>query len=113
MSALNLKKFVESNENYRTVISTSPHLQLVAMAVNDNIPKETHTGTDQFIYIVVGQAKVTVGNNAFLLNSGDSITIPAGAEHEVVKTSVDTLKLYTIYSPPHHHYNTINKNKEE
>ena len=40
--------------------------------------------------------------------------IPAGAKHNVINTSkTKELKLYTIYSPPHHKDQMIRKSKEQ
>jgi mannose-6-phosphate isomerase-like protein (cupin superfamily) len=51
--------------------------------------------------------KITVGDD-------DVIIIPRGAEHNVVNTSpTEDLKLYTIYSPPHHKDGTVHVTKEE
>lgn len=112
MSALHLKQFVEGNENYRVVLGTSHHMQIVAMAIKDNIPKEVHDDNEQFIYIVSGVAHIKVDNNLYELSEGKSITIPQGAEHEVInKTPNGVLKLYTIYSPPHHDPNTVSIDK--
>ena len=49
-----------------------------------------------------------------MIKDGDAFLVPAGIEHNVINTSAEKpLKLYTIYSPPHHKDGTIHKTKQE
>lgn len=94
-----------ANNSYRKVVYTLPNFQLVLMSlsVGEDIPKEVHPDTTQFIRIEGGQAKVIVDSSVYFLNNGDTITIAAGSEHEVSNNSeLETLKLYTIYTIPEH-----------
>lgn len=112
MAAFNLEKDTLNNEYYRIVIYTSHYQQLVLMSISDNIPREIHPETDQFIRIEKGQAEIIINDSShYLLKDGDSITVPAGTYHEVINRGNTPLKLYTIYSPPHHPPNTVERYK--
>jgi len=48
------------------------------------------------------------------LHDGSAVVIPSGTEHNIVNTSnSNSLKLYTIYSPPEHPDGAIYKTKVE
>jgi mannose-6-phosphate isomerase-like protein (cupin superfamily) len=48
------------------------------------------------------------------VSDGFAIIVPAGAKHNIINTSLtEELKLYTLYSPPHHKDGTIHKTKHE
>lgn len=106
----------EDNEFFREVLFTGPLSQLVVMALKpgEDIGRETHPDTDQFIRIEEGVGKAIIGDEEFGLEDGSAIVIPAGAEHNVLNTSsTESLKLYTVYSPPEHPDGTIHKTKAE
>jgi mannose-6-phosphate isomerase-like protein (cupin superfamily) len=42
-----------------------------------------------------------------------SVTVPAGAKHNIINTGKDELKLYTLYSPPEHEDGLVQKTKPE
>lgn len=104
------------NTNYRQVIYTGQHSQLVLMslAVGDEIGLETHPDNDQFFRFEAGQGKVVVDGNEYEVSDGSAVLVPAGAEHNVINTSSDKpLKLYTIYSPAHHKDRIVRSTKLE
>ena len=110
MAAFNLEQNTINNDYYRLVISTTSNQQLVLMSVIENIPREIHPDTDQFIRIERGFAEIIINDDLhYNLRDGDSITIPSGTYHEVINKGQNPLKLYTIYSPPHHPPNTAEK----
>lgn len=109
--AFNIDRLTKENNNFRRVISTTKNQQLVIMSVDDLIPMEIHEKNDQFIKIEFGKCEIIVDKIIYKLNSGDSITIPAGSEHEIINKKNTPLKLYTIYSPPHHPKNLIQKDR--
>ncbi len=97
-----LDKLALENEYFRRVIYTTKHQQLVIMSVKDKIPLEVHPKNDQFLKIVKGKCQVQLGSDFYELEEGDSVTVPAGTKHEVKNIIDEPIKLYTIYSPPHH-----------
>ncbi len=109
----NIENDTINNEYYRKVIFTSRNQQLVLMSIKpkDDIPKEIHNDNDQFIRIEKGTGKLYVGPNekdSYDLTDGVAVIIPAGTWHHIVNISeTEPLKLYTIYSPPHHPRDTL------
>lgn len=112
----NIETQTLENSNFRKVLYTSGFQQLVVMSIpaGGEIGQEVHDENDQFIRVESGQAEATIDGRKIQLEDDDVIIIPKGAEHNVVNTSDSAdLKLYTIYSPPHHKDGTIHKTKEE
>lgn len=112
----NIETQTLENTNFRKVLWTSEFQQLVVMSipVGGEIGQEVHDENDQFIRIEQGEAEATIDGRKISLGDDDVIIIPKGAEHNVVNTSADTdLKLYTIYSPPHHKDGTVHATKAE
>jgi mannose-6-phosphate isomerase-like protein (cupin superfamily) len=101
----NIEKLTLENNAYRKVINTTIHQQLVLMSLNprEEIGMEIHPKTTQFIRIEKGRAIAIIDNKAYDLKSGDFLMIPPNKYHNIInKSSKKSLKLYTIYSPPHH-----------
>jgi mannose-6-phosphate isomerase-like protein (cupin superfamily) len=99
-----LEKQTLDNNNFRHVLYTAPYSQIVLMSLrpNEEIGMERH-GNDQFFRIEKGQGQAIIDGNEYALSDGESILVPSGAEHNVINTSsVDDLKLYTVYAVPHH-----------
>jgi len=109
----NIEEKTLDNTNFRQVLFTGKHMQLVLMALKpgEEIGEEIHENVDQFFRIEQGEAKVIIDGEEDVLNDGMVAIVPAGAKHNVINTSNVDLKLYTIYSPPNHPDGTINKDK--
>ena len=102
---INIDKITRDNTNFRKVLYTSKHSQLVLMSLQpkEDIGEEIHHDNDQFFRIESGQGKCIIDRSEYELKNGDAIVIPAGAKHNIINTSKDAaLKMYTIYSPAHH-----------
>lgn len=112
----NIEKLTLANTNFRQVLYTGQHAQLVLMSLNPNedIGMEVHETTDQFLRIEQGEGKVILNGEEHLLTNGDAIIVPAGTQHNVINTSTEKeLKLYTLYSPPHHKDGIVHKTKQD
>ena len=111
----NIEQETLDNDNFRKVLYTAKNMQLVLMTLkaNEDIGMETHADTDQFFRFEAGTGKCIINDDEYDLKDGDSIIIPAGSEHNIINTGEEPLKMYTIYSPPHHEDGIINKNKED
>jgi len=113
---INIEKATLENNNFRKVLYTSKHSQLVLMSLRpgEEIGTETHLENDQFFRFERGQGKVIIDGNEYEVSDGSAIVVPAGAEHNVINVSdTEELKLYTIYSPPHHKNGIVRATKEE
>ena len=104
------------NEKYRKVLYTGKHSQLVLMCLKpkEEIGMEVHAENDQFFRFEQGQGKCIIDGHEYALKDGSAIVVPAGARHNIVNTSsTENLKLYTIYSPPHHRDGIVRSTKAE
>lgn len=111
-----IEKATLENENFRQVLFTGEHMQLVLMALKpgEDIGLETHPDIDQFIRVEAGTGRALVGDEEFDLHDGSIVVIPAGSRHNVTNTSSsESLKLYTIYTPPEHPDGTVHRTKAE
>ena len=113
----NIEKDTTENENFRKVLYTAPHSQLVLMSLkpSEEIGNEVHPDNDQFFRIDAGEGKIVFDNtDEHEIRDGFAVVVPAGTWHNVINTSSEKpLRLYTIYSPAHHPDGTIHKTKEE
>lgn len=114
--SVNIEERTLSNENFREVLFTAPHMQLVLMTlqVGEEIGQETHHDRDQFFRVEAGEGEAILNGERHKLTDGWVVVIPAGTEHNVVNTSAtEALRLYTIYAPPEHPDGTINHTKQD
>jgi mannose-6-phosphate isomerase-like protein (cupin superfamily) len=112
----NIERDTLKNKNFRKVIYTGANSQLVLMSLKpkEEIGLETHPENDQFLRFEGGTGRVIIDASKYSVKDGDAVVIPAGAKHNVVNTSAtDELKIYTIYSPPHHKDGIVHKTKEQ
>ena len=112
----NIESLTLANDNFREVVYTAPHSQLVLMCLNpgEEIGMEVHSDNDQFFRIEKGQGKIVIDGNEYEVEDGFAVVVPAGASHNVINVSGDEdLKLYTIYSPAHHKDGIIRATKAE
>ena len=112
----NIEDLASENDNFRKVLYTSQHSQLVLMSLKpkEDIGEEIHAENDQFFRIEQGEGKCVIDGNEYELTDGTAVVVPAGAKHNVINTSEkEDLKLYTIYSPPHHRDGIVRVSKEE
>lgn len=112
----NIEKSALENNNFRQVLYTAKHSQLVLMSLRpkEEIGMETHPDNDQFFRFEKGRGKCIIDGNEYELKDGSAIVVPAGAEHNIINTSdTEELKLYTIYSPAHHKDGVVRAAKEE
>lgn len=101
----NIERSTLDNNDFRRVLYTGKHTQLVLMCLkpSEEIGMETHKDNDQFFRFESGDGKVVIDDVSYEVTSGDAIIVPAGAKHNVINQSdTESLKLYTLYSPPHH-----------
>ncbi|KKR43677.1 MAG: hypothetical protein UU10_C0038G0004 [Parcubacteria group bacterium GW2011_GWF1_40_6] len=112
----NIEKDTLENTNFRKVLYTGAHSQLVLMSLKpgEEIGSEVHPENDQFFRFEKGEGKCIIDGNEYALADGSVIIVPSGAQHNIINTSsTEDLKLYTIYSPAHHKDGIIRATKEE
>lgn len=112
----NIEDDTLQNSNFRKVLYTSKHSQLVLMSLKpgEDIGMEVHPDNDQFFRFESGVGKAIIDGNEYELKDGTAVVVPAGSEHNIVNTSeTEELKMYTIYSPAHHKDGIVRATKEE
>ena len=110
-----LEEATRNNENFRQVLFTATHSQLVLMSLKpgEEIGEEVHD-LDQFIRFEAGEGSVIMDGQSFSVGDGVAVVIPSGTKHNVINVSkTKELKLYSLYSPPEHKDGTIHKTKKE
>lgn len=115
MFAKDIKKLTKENTNFRTVLHTGLHSQIVAMSipVGGDIGEEVHSNIDQILFIVDGDGEAIVNGASKKIEEHDVVFVPAGTRHNFKNTGDEELKLFTVYAPPEHPDGTIHKTKEE
>lgn len=110
---LNIEKKTRSNSYYRRVLFTTLNMQLVVMSLKPNIEigMEKHPKTTQFIRVEKGRGMAIISGKKRFLKDGDALMIPPNTYHNIINTGKNPLKLYTLYSPPEHASNHIEKTK--
>ncbi len=110
-----IEKLTEENDNFRKVLYTGKHMQLVLMTLQpgEEIGLEVHDGHDQFFRIEEGEGEVVINGVTTQVEDDDAVIVPAGAEHNVINTGDEPLRLYTIYSPPEHRDGVVHATKAD
>lgn len=110
-----IEDLTEENADFRRVLYTGKHLQLVLMSLGpgEDIGEEVHETHDQFFRIEQGRGEVWIDGKATLVEADDAILVPAGARHNVVNTGKSPLKFYTLYGPPEHRDGVVHRTKSE
>lgn len=111
----NIEEATKDNSDFRRVLYTGKHLQLVLMALapGEEIGEEVHDGHDQFFRVEKGKGEVWIDGKRTRIEGDDAVVVPAGSRHNVVNTGDKPLKLYTIYGPPDHKDGVVAKSKSE
>ncbi|PZO07559.1 MAG: cupin domain-containing protein [Lysobacteraceae bacterium] len=98
-----IESIATRNEDFRQVLYTAQHCQLVVMALKprEEIGAEVHK-LDQFFRVEQGTGEVVLDGVRTAIKAGYAVLVPAGPRHNIINTGIGPLKLYTIYSPPNH-----------
>lgn len=110
-----IERLTEANADYRRVLYTGHHLQLVLMALSpgEEIGEEVHEDRDQFFRIEAGQGELVIDGVTHPVKADMAMIVPAGARHNVRNTGAIPLQLYTIYGPPEHRHGTVHRTKAD
>ena len=111
----NIEDLTNENTNFRKVLYTGAHVQLVLMTLEpaEEIGMEVHEENDQFFRFEAGLGTVIVGETEYKVGDGDAVIVPAGTQHNVINTGTQPLKLYTLYAPAHHKDGIVRATKQE
>ena len=110
-----IERQTTGNSDFRRVLYTGHHLQLVLMTLQpgEEIGSEVHEDRDQFFRFEEGCGKVDIDDNSYDVEDGSGVIVPAGAPHNVRNTGDEPLKLYTLYGPPEHKDGVVQSTKAE
>lgn len=111
-----IEEETRKNTDFRRVLYTAKHLQLVLMRLKpgEEIGEEVHDDVDQFFRFEAGTGVVVIDGVQHAVKDGSAVIVPCGARHNVLNTSnAADLKLYTIYAPPEHKDKIVRKSKRE
>ncbi len=110
----NIERLSLENDNFRKVLYTDNNSQLVLMSLlaGEDIGEEIHN-VDQFLRVEKGAGKTILNDVSHDLTDGSVIIVPAGTKHNIINTGTDSMKLYSLYMPPHHRDGVIHKTKAE
>lgn len=111
----NIEDLTKENANFRRVLYSGTKLQLVLMSLEPGteIGGEIHSDTDQFFRIEGGKGRVVIDGTTHKVGPGDGFVVPAGTHHNVICTGHQPLKLYTVYGPPHHEDQLVQKTRAQ
>ncbi len=111
----NVQQLALENNNFRKVLFTNEHSQVVLMSVppGDDIGREVHKDVDQVLVFVKGAGEALVGTDKHKIGPGDMFVVPARTEHDFTNTGNEALKLFTVYSPPEHPDGVVQVTKAE
>lgn len=110
----NIESLAVSNDKFRQVLYTAKNSQLVLMSLlpQEDIGAEIHK-VDQFFRVEEGSGEVMLNGAKTAIQAGFAIIVPAGMNHNIINTGSVPLKLYTLYSPPHHRDGVIHQTRAD
>jgi len=102
------------NDEFRRVIYTAKHCQLVLMALKpkEEIGAEVHK-LDQFFRVEEGAGEAVLDGVRTAIRAGFAVVVPAGTKHNIINTGSVPLKLYTLYAPPNHRDGVVHHTRED
>ena len=110
-----IEKLTTGNSDFRRVLYTGKHMQLVLMTLQpgEEIGSEVHEDIDQFFRFEEGEGTVEIDGVAHEVEDDDAVIVPAGARHNVINTGSEPLRFYTLYGPPEHQDGVVQSTKAE
>jgi mannose-6-phosphate isomerase-like protein (cupin superfamily) len=115
MEHFEIARTAEQSADFRRVLWTGEHTQLVIMTIppGGEIGEEVHDENDQILSFVSGVGKAWVASETKAVGPGDVVVVPAGVKHNFVNDGPNPLVLYTVYGPPEHADGVVHRTKEE
>jgi mannose-6-phosphate isomerase-like protein (cupin superfamily) len=110
-----IERATKGNDDFRRVLYTGAHLQLVLMTLQpgEAIGEETHEDRDQFFRVEDGEGEILIDGNRHRIEDDFAVIVPAGARHNVINSGDGPLKLYTLYGPPEHRDGVVHRTKAQ
>jgi mannose-6-phosphate isomerase-like protein (cupin superfamily) len=114
MEHFTIATVAEKSPDFRRVLWTGEHTQLVIMTIppGGEIGEEVHD-VDQILTFVSGIGEAKVSGSTRKVAQGDLVVVPAGTKHNSVNAGPNPLVLYTVYGPAEHADGAVHATKEE
>lgn len=115
MFQINVNGAAERHPDYRRVLWTGEHTQVVLMTLQatEEIGAEVHAEHDQIFAFLTGEGEVDVGDQRAVVGPGDLVAVPAGVRHNVRNIGAGPMSLYTVYGPPEHPPGTVHTTRPD
>ena len=115
MFAITMSTAAAEHDDFRTVLDTNEHTQVVAMTLRpgEDIGAEVHDENDQVLIFTEGTVRAEVGGETRDVGAGDLVVVPAGTEHNFTNTGSGLVRLLTVYGPPDHAPDTVHRTKAD
>jgi mannose-6-phosphate isomerase-like protein (cupin superfamily) len=109
-----IERLAVKNDDFRRVLYTAQHCQLVVMALKprEEIGMEVHT-LDQFFRVEEGTGEAVLDDVRTAIGAGFAVVVPAGTKHNIINTGTVPMKLYTLYAPPNHRDGVVHHTRHE
>ncbi len=98
----NLKNLAVTNSDFRRVLYTARHCQLLVMALktDEEIGAEVHD-RDRCYRVEAGTGIAVLNGVHTAIRAGYVMVVPAGANHNIINTGAVPLRLSTVCTPHH------------
>lgn len=73
-------------------------LTLFAFDKGEEISSHSSKG-DAMVYLLDGEAKITIGDNTYIVNKGETIVMPAGIPHALMAREQFKMLLIVVFNP--------------
>lgn len=71
----------------------------VSLAPGMAVPRHTHTREDEVYFVLAGELEVTIEENTFVLQPGDTLLAPRNIPHELRNSGSATNHYLLVFSP--------------
>ncbi|NLM73525.1 MAG: cupin domain-containing protein [Clostridiaceae bacterium] len=73
-------------------------LTLFAFDKGEEISSHSSKG-DAMVYLLDGEAEITIGDNTYIVNKGETIVMPAGIPHALMAREQFKMLLIVVFNP--------------
>jgi mannose-6-phosphate isomerase-like protein (cupin superfamily) len=100
-----------NNSYFRQAILNGQRMQIVLMSLRkrEESGPEAHEDCEHVYINVFGQGRIVIDGEESQFSEQDCVLVRPGAEHSIINTGDQPLKMIVMYSPPH--YAAVNKRK--
>lgn len=110
----NIRQLALDNTNFRKVLVTGGHSQLVLMSLlpGEDIGNEVHE-VDQILLFVLGNGKAILNETEYPIAVDTVFFVPANTYHNFINEGETAMKLISVYAPSEHQDGTIHNTKSQ